>query len=125
MSKSKTTIHHPPAPGDMRQDDLAPPLVIVTQQPAGAGNGQGLAEVANLTRLGDYIFTCAVPAALADVGVLAVSTMFGIPLDGPFGGMAVARMLLLLIGGLALVLVIYTSICSSDFKGNDWWRPAL
>ena len=125
MSRNKDTVQHTPAPGNAHQDNPVSLPAIIARPRTGVGNSKGSAEAANLTRLGNCIFTYAFLAAVADVGVLAISTTLGMPLEGAFGSMAIARILLLLMAALALMLVAYTYLCSSDFTGNGWRRPAL
>ena len=97
----------------------------ITLQATKAYVGQPTAEAANLARLGNYSFVYAMLVALADMGLLAMVTVLGVPLDGAFGGVAISRLLLRLVAASAFILILYTWACSSDFHGNGWRRPGL
>ena len=101
------------------------PASTMVERRAGTVKDRNAASAANLAKLGNYIFAYAMLAALTVVGILVVFTTLGFPLDGAFGGIAIARILLQLMAATAFALVIYTGLCLRDFRATGWRRPAL
>ncbi len=125
MQKRNTATQHLPAPDQVQRHQRSFSTTVVSSPPPGQCGSRTSAEAANLERLGNYSLVYAMLAALADAALLVVITVFGVSLDGAFGGIAIARMLLRVMAASALVLFVYTCTCASDFAGNRWRRPAL
>lgn len=125
MSQVKNTTHAGPAPETVAKGQDAFATSAFSHQPTHLHAHQVSAEAANLARLGNYSFVYAMLIALADLGLLAMMTTLGVPLEGVFGGLALCRLLLRLAAATAFALVLYAWICSADFKANGWRRPGL
>lgn len=119
------------APEEPKKTEMATFANCVTsastfiERRAGSVKDRNTASAANLAKLGNYIYAYAMLSGLTVVGLLFVFTTFGFPLDGAFGGIALARILLQLMAATAFALVIYTGLCLRDLRSAGWRRPAL
>ena len=124
-SRSESTTPSTPIGSESLLHEPAPATRPFPLPTADAHDRSTSAEAANLARLGDYGFVYAMLAAVADTGLLAMATTLGVPLDGPFGGLAVFRLLLRLAAASAGILVLYTGACASEFAVYGWRRPSM
>jgi len=82
-------------------------------------------EAANIDRLGNYAFTYGTLLALANLGLLGLVTMVGLPLQGSMGALDMFYFLFRLMSAFAMILGAYALYCHRHSNGHTRLRASL